>query len=107
MEVLIAIPDALSSVQAAPLLCAGATAFGALKNSVAKGGDLVALHGFGGLGHLAVQYAVKLGFKTAVLSRGTEKEQLARLLGAHVYIDTLTQDAARVLLDLGGARVIL
>ena len=98
MEVLTAIPDALSSVQAAPLLCAGTTAFGALKNSVAKGGDLVALHGLGGLGHLAVQYAVKLGFKTAVLSRGTEKEQLARQLGAHVYIDTSTQDAARALL---------
>jgi len=107
MEVLTAIPDELSSVQAAPLLCAGTTTLGALKNSVAKGGDLVALHGLGGLGHMAVQYAVKLGFKTAVLSRGTEKEQLARQLGAHVYIDTMAQDAARTLLDLGGARVIL
>jgi len=107
MEVLTAIPDELPSVQAAPLLCAGTTTLGALKNSVAKGGDLVALHGLGGLGHLAVQYAVKLGFKTAVLSRGKEKEQLARQLGAHVYIDTMTQDAAKALLELGGARVIL
>jgi D-arabinose 1-dehydrogenase-like Zn-dependent alcohol dehydrogenase len=107
MEVLTAIPDELPSVQAAPLLCAGTTTLGALKNSVAKGGDLVALHGLGGLGHLAVQYAVKLGFKTAVLSRGKEKEQLARQLGAHVYIDTTTQDAAKAFLELGGARVIL
>jgi len=107
MEVLTAIPDELPSVQAAPLLCAGTTTLGALKNSVAKGGDLVALHGLGGQGHLAVQYTVKLGFKTAVLSRGKEKEQLARQLGAHVYIDTTTQDAAKALLELGGARVIL
>ncbi|MGO8950402.1 MAG: alcohol dehydrogenase catalytic domain-containing protein [Ktedonobacterales bacterium] len=107
MEALTAIPDELSAVQAAPLLCAGSTTFGALKNSVARGGDLVALHGLGGLGHLAVQYAVKLGFRTAVLSRGTEKEQLARELGAQVYIDTKTQDAAQALSELGGARVIL
>jgi propanol-preferring alcohol dehydrogenase len=94
-------------VEAAPLLCAGRTTFGALQSSGAKGGDLVAIHGLGGLGHLAVQYAVKLGFKTVVLSRGKEKEELAYKLGAHVYIDTDTCDAAKQLLGLGGARVIL
>ena len=97
----------LSSVDAAPLLCAGRTTFGALKHSGAKGGDLVAIHGLGGLGHLAVQYAVKLGFKTVVLSRGKEKEELAYKLGAHVYIDTDTGEAAKQLMKLGGARVIL
>ena len=106
-EVMIKIPEELTSVEAAPLLCAGRTTFGALQSSGAKGGDLVAIHGLGGLGHLAVQYAVKLGFKTVVLSRGRGKEELAYKLGAHVYIDTDTGDAAKQLLDLGGARVIL
>ena len=106
-EVIINIPDELNSVEAAPLLCAGRTTFGALQSSGAKGGDLVAIHGLGGLGHLAVQYAVKLGYKTVVLSRGREKEELAYKLGAHVYIDTDKGDAAKQLLGLGGARVIL
>ena len=106
-EVIVSIPDELSSVDAAPLLCAGRTTFGALKLSGAQGGDLVAIHGLGGLGHLAVQYAVKLGFKTVVLSRGKEKEELAYKLGAHVYIDTESGEAVKQLMKLGGARVIL
>jgi D-arabinose 1-dehydrogenase-like Zn-dependent alcohol dehydrogenase len=106
-DVMVSIPDELSSVDAAPLLCAGRTTFGALQSSGAKGGDVVAIHGLGGLGHLAVQYAVKLGFKTVVLSRGKEKEQLAYQLGAHVYIDTDAGDAAKQLMQMGGARVIL
>jgi propanol-preferring alcohol dehydrogenase len=106
-EAMVNIPDELTAVDAAPLLCAGRTTFGALQHSGAKGGDLVAIHGLGGLGHLAVQYAVKLGFKTVVLSRGKEKEELAYKLGAHIYIDTDTGDAAKQLLKLGGARVIL
>lgn len=106
MEVLTAIPDKLSSVEAAPLLCAGATALGALKSSSAKGGDLIAVQGFGGLGHLALQFADKLGLKTAVISRGREKEALARGLGAQVFIDTNTSNAADELMKLGGARAI-
>lgn len=106
-EAVVSIPDELSSVDAAPLVCAGRTTFGALQQSGAKGGDLVAIHGLGGLGHLAVQYAVKLGFKTVVLSRGKEKEELAYKLGAHIYIDTDNGDAAKQLQKLGGARVIL
>ena len=107
MEALNSIPDGLDPVEAAPLLCAGRTTFGALENSVAEGGDLVAIHGLGGLGHLALQFAVKLGFETVVLSRGTEKETLARRLGAHHFIDTNTTDASKELMNLGGAKVIL
>src|SRR5271157_685176 len=107
MDVLAAIPDDLSSVEAAPLLCAGSTTLGALKNCTAKPGDLVAIHGMGGLGHLALQFAVKMGFNTAVLSRGTDKEELARSLGAQHYIDTDAGDAAEQLMRLGGAKVIL
>jgi D-arabinose 1-dehydrogenase-like Zn-dependent alcohol dehydrogenase len=106
-EAMVNIPGELDATDAAPLLCAGRTTFGALKLSGAQGGDLVAIHGLGGLGHLAVQYAVKLGFKTVVLSRGKEKEELAQNLGAHVYIDTDAGDAAKQLSNLGGARVIL
>jgi len=107
IEALAAIPDGLDPVEAAPLLCAGRTTFGALESSAAKGGDLVAIHGLGGLGHLALQFAVKLGFETAVLSRGTEKEALARKMGAHHFIDTDTANAAKELMKLGGAKVIL
>ncbi|MGA1977888.1 MAG: alcohol dehydrogenase [Bacteroidales bacterium] len=106
-EVIVNIPEELTSVNAAPILCAGRTTFGALKDSNAKGGDLVAIHGLGGLGHLAVQYAVKMGFKTVVLSRGKEKESLAYSLGAHFYIDNAASDGAKELTRLGGARVIL
>lgn len=107
MEVLCRIPDGLDPITAAPILCAGRTTFGALKHSSAEGGDLVAIHGFGGLGHLAMQYANKLGFETAVISRGREKEELALKLGAHHYIDAGTQDPAKELTALGGAKLIL
>jgi D-arabinose 1-dehydrogenase-like Zn-dependent alcohol dehydrogenase len=107
MEVLCPIPEGLDPVIAAPILCAGRTTFGALKHSSAKGGDLVAVQGFGGLGHLAVQYANKLGFRTAAISRSRDKEELARKLGAHHYIDASTQDAAKELTALGGAKLIL
>jgi propanol-preferring alcohol dehydrogenase len=106
-EAVVSIPDDLSSVEAAPLLCAGRTTFGVLQNCEAIGGELVAIHGLGGLGHLAIQYAVRLGFKTAILSRGREKEELAYKLGAHIYIDTDSSDPAEELKKLGGARVIL
>jgi D-arabinose 1-dehydrogenase-like Zn-dependent alcohol dehydrogenase len=106
-EAIVSIPDELASVDAAPLLCAGRTTFGALKESNAKAGDIVAIHGMGGLGHLAIQYAVKMGFKTVAISRGKEKEQLAYELGAHAYIDADAVDAAKELTKLGGATVIL
>jgi len=106
-EAMVGIPDDLIPAKAAPLLCAGATTFGALRHSGARGGDLVAIQGLGGLGHLAVQFALKLGCKTVALSRGTEKEALARKLGADAYIDTNAGDAAKQLQAMGGARVIL
>ena len=106
-EALISIPQELDTYEGAPLLCAGRTVFGALKGSGAKGGDLVAIHGIGGLGHLAIQYSQKLGFKTVALSRGTAKKDLSLKLGAHAYIDTSTGEAAKELLKMGGARVIL
>jgi D-arabinose 1-dehydrogenase-like Zn-dependent alcohol dehydrogenase len=106
-DIITMIPDDLSSVEAAPLLCAGSTTLGALKALNAKPGDLVAIHGMGGLGHLALQFAVHMGFDTAVLSRGTEKEELARSLGAHHFIDTEAGDPAEALSQLGGAKGIL
>lgn len=106
-EAVVSIPEKLDLVQGAPLLCAGRTTFGALKDSIAQAGDVVAIHGLGGLGHLAVQYAQKFGFKTVVLSRGKEKEALAYKLGAHFYIDTNSMDAVKELNKMGGARVIL
>ena len=106
-EVLLPIPGHLESVAAAPLLCAGRTTFSALKSSVATAGDLVAIQGLGGLGHLALQYAVKMGFKTVVLSRGKSKQDLAMSLGAHLYIDTASSDPVKELRALGGAKVIL
>lgn len=106
-EVIVSIPDELKSLVAAPLICAGRTTFGALKDSPAKAGDLVAIHGLGGLGHLAVQYAVKMGFKTVVLSRGKAKKEMALKLGAHAYIDTDEGEPAKELNKLGGAQVIL
>jgi D-arabinose 1-dehydrogenase-like Zn-dependent alcohol dehydrogenase len=106
MDVLASIPEELSSIEETPLLCAGTTTFGALKSSAVKGGDLIAIHGFGGLGHLALQFAVKLGLKVAVISRGKEKEALARKLGAHIYIDSNTANPAEELMKLGGAKAI-
>jgi D-arabinose 1-dehydrogenase-like Zn-dependent alcohol dehydrogenase len=100
-------PDELSAEDAAPLLCAGLTTYNALRHSGARGGDLVAILGVGGLGHLGVQFARKLGFHTVAIARGREKEELARRLGAHHYIDSTAQDPSAELARLGGARVIL
>jgi D-arabinose 1-dehydrogenase-like Zn-dependent alcohol dehydrogenase len=104
---LAAIPDDLADVDAAPLLCAGITTYNALRNSGARGGDLVAILGVGGLGHLGIQFAAKLGFRTVAIARGTDKEDLARELGAHEYIDSTAGDPAAALTALGGATVIL
>jgi D-arabinose 1-dehydrogenase-like Zn-dependent alcohol dehydrogenase len=101
------VPEELSAVEAAPLMCAGITTYNALRNSGARAGELVAVLGLGGLGHLGVQYAVKMGFKTVGIARGKDKEALARQLGAWHYIDSQTQDPAAELLKLGGARIVL
>ena len=101
------IPDELTSVEAAPLLCAGITTYNALRNAGLRGGDLVAVQGIGGLGHLGIQFARRMGFRTVAIGRGREKEKLAKDLGAHVYIDTTVDDAAAVLQRMGGARAIL
>jgi len=106
-EALATIPEELPADEAGPFMCAGVTVFSALRNSGARGGDVVAVHGIGGLGHLAVQYARQMGFQTVAVGRGKGKEALARKLGAHHYIDSGTGDAAAELQKLGGARVIL
>jgi len=100
-------PEGLSPVEAAPLMCAGITTFNALRNSGARIGGVVAILGLGGLGHLGVQYAAKMGFLTVAIARGQDKEPLAKKLGAHLYIDSTTQDPAKELLKLGGAEAIL
>ena len=104
---LASIPEGLSAVDAGPLMCAGITTFNSLRNSGARPGDLVAVLGIGGLGHLGVQYAAKMGFKTVAIARGLDKEPLAKKLGACAYIDSKTQDPAAELLKLGGAKVVL
>lgn len=101
------LPDELSALEAAPLMCAGITTYNALRNSDAKPGDLVAVLGLGGLGHLGVQFAAKMGFKTVAIARGQDKEALARELGAVHYIDSQAGDPGAELLKMGGARVIL
>jgi alcohol dehydrogenase/propanol-preferring alcohol dehydrogenase len=101
------VPGDLKFVDAAPLMCAGITTYNALRNSGAQAGDLVAVQGVGGLGHLGVQFANKLGFRTAAISRGKSKEKLARELGADVYLDSDDGSIAEQLTALGGARVIL
>jgi D-arabinose 1-dehydrogenase-like Zn-dependent alcohol dehydrogenase len=101
------VPQDLSPVEAAPLMCAGITTYNALRNSNARPGDLVAVLGLGGLGHLAVQYAARMGFKTVGIARGQDKEPLARKLGAHYYIDSQAQDPSAELQKLGGAKIIL
>jgi D-arabinose 1-dehydrogenase-like Zn-dependent alcohol dehydrogenase len=101
------IPDELTPVEAGPLLCAGITTFNALRNSGVRTGDTVAIVGLGGLGHLGVQYAAKGGYRTVAIARGQDKAPLAQKLGAHVYIDTNSQDAAAELQKIGGADVIL
>jgi alcohol dehydrogenase, propanol-preferring len=104
---LMRVPDDLSSAGAAPLLCAGLTTFSALRNAPAKAGELVAVLGIGGLGHLGVQYARHMGFEVAAIGRGTESAELAKKLGAHHYIDSAASDPAAALQALGGAKVIL
>lgn len=106
-ENIVAIPESISSQEASPLMCAGETTFSALLNSMGKPGDLVAIQGIGGLGHLAVQYAKKLGFETAAISRGTAKKSLIEKLGADHYIDSSNDDPAEKLKQLGGAKVIV
>ncbi|RPH55097.1 MAG: alcohol dehydrogenase, partial [Lysobacterales bacterium] len=104
---LVRIPDDLSTEDAAPLLCAGVTTYNSLRNSGARPGDVVAILGLGGLGHLGVQFAAKMGFRTVAIARGADKEKFAKKLGAHLYLDTEKQNAAAELGKLGGAKTIL
>jgi propanol-preferring alcohol dehydrogenase len=104
---LIAVPEDLSAVAAAPLLCAGLTTFSALRNSPARAGDLVAVFGVGGLGHLGVQYARRMGFEVVAINRGDDRSELSKKLGAHHYIDSSTTDVAKALQERGGAQVVL
>jgi D-arabinose 1-dehydrogenase-like Zn-dependent alcohol dehydrogenase len=106
-EAVAAMPDDLAAAEAAPLMCAGITVFNSLRNAGARSGDLVAVQGIGGLGHLGIQYAHQMGFRTAAIGRGSDKEPLARKLGANIYVDTAAGNAAEALQKLGGARVIL
>jgi len=107
VEALVSIPDSLNDAEAAPLLCAGITTYNALRHSGALPGDLVAVVGIGGLGHLGIQFANKFGYKVAAIGRGSENAVLARKLGANVYIDSTATNAAEELQKLGGAQVIL
>jgi D-arabinose 1-dehydrogenase-like Zn-dependent alcohol dehydrogenase len=107
VEALVAIPESLSDVEAAPLLCAGITTYNALRHSGAMPGDLVAVQGVGGLGHLGIQFANKFGYKVAAIGRGPENAALAKKLGANIYIDSNATNAAEELQKLGGARVII
>jgi len=106
-KALVAIPDSLSDVDAAPLLCAGITTYNALRHSGAMPGDLVAVQGIGGLGHLGIQFASKSGYKVAAIGRGPENEALAKKLGASLYIDSQSTNAVQALQERGGAKVIL
>ena len=106
-EAVAAIPDGVAAEEAGPFMCAGVTVFNALRNSGARPGDVVAVQGIGGLGHLGVQYARQMGFQTIALGRGTDKEPLAKKLGAHHYIDSNVSDTVAELKKLGGASVIL
>jgi D-arabinose 1-dehydrogenase-like Zn-dependent alcohol dehydrogenase len=106
-EAVARIPDALDAISAGPLLCAGITTYNALRHSGARPGDTVAVQGIGGLGHLGIQYAARMGFRTVAVSSGADKEELARQLGAHEYVDTKNVNAAEGLQKLGGADVVL
>jgi len=106
-EAVAAMPDDLPADEAAPLLCAGITVYNAMRNTGARAGDTVAIQGIGGLGHLGIQYARQMGFRTVAIGRGGDKEALARKLGAHEYVDTSKGSAAEALQKLGGAHVIL
>jgi len=103
----VSLPDSLNAVDAAPLLCAGVTTYNALRNAPLRSGDLVAVQGIGGLGHLGVQFARRMGFRTVAIARGSEKQKLAKELGAFSYIDARTEDPAAALQRMGGAKVIL
>ena len=107
VDALVAVPDGLTSVEAAPLGCAGVTTYQALRRSTARPGDLVAVIGIGGLGHLAIQYAAKSGFETVAVARGEDKRKLAETIGAHHYIDSTATDPAEELQRLGGAQVVV
>jgi D-arabinose 1-dehydrogenase-like Zn-dependent alcohol dehydrogenase len=107
VDALVPIPDTLSDVEAAPLMCAGITTYNALRHSGAMPGDLVAVQGIGGLGHLAIQFGNKFGYKVAAIGRGAETATLAKKLGASVYIDSNSTNAARALQKLGGAQVVM
>jgi D-arabinose 1-dehydrogenase-like Zn-dependent alcohol dehydrogenase len=104
---LASIPDELTSEDAAPLLCAGITTFNALRNAGLRAGDLVGIQGIGGLGHLGVQFARRMGFRTVAINNGSEKAELAKELGAHSYVDTAEEDVAAALQKMGGAKAIL
>jgi alcohol dehydrogenase, propanol-preferring len=106
-EAVARIPSELKAIEAGPLLCAGVTTYNALRNSAARPGDTVAVQGIGGLGHLAIQFAARMGFRTVAVSRGADKEELARALGAHEYVDTNRVSAAEALRKLGGADLVL
>jgi D-arabinose 1-dehydrogenase-like Zn-dependent alcohol dehydrogenase len=106
-DALASIPDEISPVEAGPLMCAGITTFNSLRNSGARGGDTVAILGIGGLGHLAVQFASKMGLRTIAIARGKDKEPFAKQLGAHHYVDSMDGDPAADLQKLGGAKIIL
>src|SRR5579862_9802211 len=106
-EALASVPEELTSVDAAPLLCAGITTFNSLRHTHARAGDLVAVLGIGGLGHLGVQFAARMGFRTVAIARGADKGPLAKKLGAHAYIDSTVQNVAEELTRMGGAKVIL
>lgn len=106
-EAVASIPDELSATEAAPMMCAGITTYNALRNSGARIGDVVAIFGVGGLGHLGIQFASKMGFKTIAIGRGKDKEELVRKLGATHYIDSKSQNPVEELVKLGGAKIIL
>jgi D-arabinose 1-dehydrogenase-like Zn-dependent alcohol dehydrogenase len=106
-EAVAAMPDDLPSDEAAPLLCAGITVYNSLRNAGARAGDLVAVQGIGGLGHLGIQYARQMGFRTVAIGRGADKQALAKKLGAHEYIDTNSGSPAEALQKLGGAKIVL
>ncbi len=106
-EAIVKIPEELNSAEAAPLLCAGVTTFNALRNSSARPGDIIAVQGIGGLGHLAIQYANKLGYEVVAISQGSKKKKLAKRLGAHHYLDSNVQQVTEELQKMGGAKIIL
>jgi D-arabinose 1-dehydrogenase-like Zn-dependent alcohol dehydrogenase len=106
-QALALVPDELAAIDGAPLMCAGVTTFNALRNSGARGGDVVAVLGIGGLGHLGVQFAARMGFNTVAIARGKDKEEFAKQLGAHHYIDSQASDPAAELNKLGGAKVVI